>query len=239
MTTPSYIPYISVDCVMIGFDGESLKVLLVERRDKHDPENLNVRKLPGRLVEENERLDSAAESVLFELTGISNAYLHQFKTFDEPERAKDKNDILWLEQVVKLKIGRLITVAYMSLGRITEALNNMSDKYQAKWFDVNDVPKLAFDHNNIIKETLIEIQRRVKENPSVVFELLPTKFTAAELRKLYETIFDKKFDLRNFHKKLVSMPFVIALDEKQSNVAHRAARYYKFDKKSFNRIHGS
>jgi hypothetical protein len=95
---------------------------------------------------------------------------------------------------------------------------------------------MPFDHNRIAKESLTEICRWIEYNPAIVFELLPKKFTISQLHKLYEAIYDKKIDIRNFHKKVVAMSYVISLDEKQKAVSHRAARYYKFDKKSYNKL---
>ena len=91
---------------------------------------------------------------------------------------------------------------------------------------------------NIIEEAIREIRRTSKLYPAILFELLPAKFTALELRRLYEVIYDKEMDVRNFHKKITAMPYVIALEEKQTNVAHRAARYYRFDKKTYNKLYG-
>ena len=89
---------------------------------------------------------------------------------------------------------------------------------------------MAFDHVQIIKEALLYIRNRAELNPSFLFSLLPKKFTAAQMRRLFELVYDKVFDVRNFHKRIAQMPYVVALDEKERGVAHRAARYYKFDK---------
>ena len=95
---------------------------------------------------------------------------------------------------------------------------------------------MPFDHNQIVKESLVEICRWVEYNPVIVFELLPQKFTISQLHKLYEAIYNKKIDIRNFHKKVAAMSYVIPLEEKQKDVSHRAARYYKFDKKAYNKL---
>ena len=101
---------------------------------------------------------------------------------------------------------------------------------------MNEVKTLAFDHNLIIKEALVSIRQVVEFNASIVFDLLPRKFTAAQLRILFELIYDKELDVRNFHKKIALMEYVVPLEERQKGVAHRAARYYKFDKKIYNKI---
>ena len=94
---------------------------------------------------------------------------------------------------------------------------------------------MPFDHNLIVEESLSEIRKWVESEPVVIFELLPSKFTISQVRKLYEAIYNKKIDVRNFHKKIAAMPYVVALNEKQQNVSHRAARYYKFDKTIYNK----
>ena len=115
-------------------------------------------------------------------------------------------------------------------------LDKNLDDHQACWIALKDVMTLAFDHNLIIKEAMTYIRQFAEFNPSMLFELLPRKFTAAQLRTLFELVYDKTVDVRNFHKKIAMMEYVVPLEEKQQGVAHRAARYYKFDKKIYNKI---
>lgn len=229
---------VSVDCVLFSFDGEELKILLVEKDITNCQPGGNRMKLPGRLIFEDENLDEAAQNILSEFTGITDLYLNQFRAFGSPERTSNKEDMIWLENVVKFKVNRIVTVAYMSLIRISSKLKNLSTEYKAGWWAVKNIPTLAFDHNQIIEEALKEIQNSVKLDPSSLFELLPQKFTAQELRKLYEVIYRKKLDVRNFQKKINSMPYVLQTKEMQTNVAHRAARYYRFDRKVYNKLYG-
>ena len=101
---------------------------------------------------------------------------------------------------------------------------------------IQNVKTLAFDHNLIIKEALTYIRQYIEFNPSSLFDLLPRKFTASQLRTLYGLVYGKQIDVRNFHKKIAMMEYVVPLEEKQQGVAHRAARYYRFDKKIYNKI---
>lgn len=133
-------------------------------------------------------------------------------------------------------IDRLITVAYLVLCKIDRKLNNISKYKQTAWCPVNKIPQLPFDHNEIVKVSLEEIRRWIEHDSAIVFELLPTKFTISQLHRLYEAIYNKKIDIRNFHKKVLAMPHVVALEEKQKNVSHRAARLYKFDRKTYNKF---
>jgi len=224
--------YVSVDCVVFGFDNENrLKILLVlKHRDKAQMEKQ--RRLPGSLIFSDEDVDDAAQRVLHEITGIKKMILKQFKCFADPKRASNENDIIWMGQEYKHNIDRIITVAYLSLCRIDQKIN--STKYDTvDWFPIDKIPVLPFDHNLIIKESLIEIRKWVESDFSIIFELLPKKFTIRQLHQLYNDLSGRQIDIKNFHKKISSFNYIIALDEMEANVSHRAARYYKFDPKIF------
>ena len=225
--------YVSVDCVVFGFDKNQLYVLLV-RRNSPDPERKEL-KLPGSLIYQPEDANAAANRVLNELTGIHNMSLKQFKTFTSPARVADEEDIQWLEYAYHNPIDRLITITYLSLCKITRKLNVASKYKAAEWIPIGQLPLMPFDHNVIVEESLNEIRNWVENDPMILFELLPIKFTATELRLLYEAIHNRKLDARNFHKKLNQMPFVLPLNEYEENVKHRAARYYKFDRVAYNK----
>ena len=228
--------HISVDCVVIGFDGEQLKVLLVKRAGEDNGEVYHDMKLPGSLIYMDEDLDEAAQRVLYELTGLRNVNLMQFKAFGSKNRTSNPKDVRWLERAMQSRVERIVTIAYLSMVKIDRTLDKNLDEHQACWIALKDVKTLAFDHNLIIKEAMTYIRQFVEFNPSMLFELLPRKFTAAQLRILFELVYDKAVDVRNFHKKIAMMEYVVPLEEKQQGVAHRAARYYKFDKKIYNKV---
>ena len=243
--------HISVDCVVIGFDGEQLKVLLVKRIGEEDGEVYHDMKLPGSLIYMDEDLDEAAQRVLCELTErgytlqngtqvpdrteLKNVNLMQFKAFGSKNRTSNPKDVHWLERAMQSRVERIVTIAYLSMVKIDRALDKSLDEHQACWVALKDIKVLAFDHNLIIKEALTYIRQFVEFNPSMLFDLLPRKFTASQLRILFELVYDKPVDVRNFHKKIAMMEYVVPLEEKQQGVAHRAARYYKFDKKIYNK----
>ncbi|WP_300763600.1 NUDIX domain-containing protein [uncultured Bacteroides sp.] len=229
--------HISVDCVVIGFDGEKLKVLLVRRiGEDSGGEVFHDMKLPGSLIYVDEDLDGAAMRVLNQLTGLKNVNLMQFKVFSSKDRTKNPKDVRWLERAEKAKVERIVTIAYLSLVKIDRALNNKNlNNFQAEWVPLDEVKDLAFDHNLIIDEAMKFIRQYVEFNPSCLFDLLPRKFTALQLRMLYEVLYGKRIDVRNFHKKITMMEYVIPMDEYQQGVSHRAARFYKFDKKIYNK----
>lgn len=234
--TPLANNHISVDCVVVGFDGTQLKVLLLRRMGEESGEVFHDMKLPGSLIYMDEDLDEAAKRVLNDLTGLKNVNLMQFKTFGSKDRTKNSKDIHWLERAEKAKVERIVTVAYLSLVKIDRALNKNLDDFQAEWVALQDIKDLAFDHNQIISEAMVFIRQYVEFNPSCLFDLLPRKFTALQLRVLFELVYGRQIDVRNFHKKISMMEYVVPLDEYQQGVSHRAARYYRFDKKIYNKL---
>jgi ADP-ribose pyrophosphatase YjhB (NUDIX family) len=237
MAETSLYPHVSVDCVVFGFDGEQLKILLLTRTGMSEEGLYSDMKLPGSVIYETENLDDAAYRVLHELTGIKNIYLQQFHSFGSPERTKNPRDIVWLESAIHMKIGRIVTVGYVALIKINQKLRAFGDGNEVHWCNLSETGRLAFDHNEIADQALAYIRNKMVEDPTGLYELLPRKFTEGELRNLNEVIFGEKVDVRNFHKKFISLRYILPLDERQQNVAHRAARYYRFDKVLFNKIH--
>lgn len=227
-----YNPYVSVDCVIFGFDGERLKVLLIERCIKEQYALYNDKKLPGSIIMNDEDLDDAASRVLTELTGLKNIYLSQFRSFGGVDRTNNPRDILWLENTMRLKIGRIVTVAYVALIKINRKIQVKYDNTQASWFDLNELMSmnLAFDHTEVINKGLEHIRHNLDIEPHLLFELLPRKFTISQLRSLYDTVHQTTSDVRNFQKKVAQMPYVVATNEVEEGVPHRAARLYKYKK---------
>lgn len=232
-------PHVSVDCVLIGYDGNQLCTLLVKQQGAVDDGNYSYMKLPGSLIFIDEDLDEAARRVLMELTGLKSVPLLQFKAFGDKDRVKNPRDQKWLRRFHSLNqtAERIVSIGYLSLLRIDRKYEQLTDLYEAKWCPIKEVGNLAFDHNQMLTEALKYIRQYVELNPSALFDLLPRKFTAAQLRTLFDLVYDKVFDIRNFHKRISQMPYVVPLDEKEVGVAHRAARYYKFDKTIYNKTH--
>lgn len=228
--------HVSVDCVLMGFDGEQLCVLLVERAGA--PEGSTEFKLPGSLIYEHEDLDAAANRVLAETTGLKRVRLRQFRSFGSPTRTSNPADMQWLENAMQLRIRRIVTTAYLSLCKINKK-TTPSRKYKStRWFPIDQVPKhLPFDHNLIIGEALKEVRRWIESDLSLVFEILPAKFTAYQLRRIYELVYNKEIDVRNFHKKISTLSYIYPIDEWEEGVPHRAARYYRFDRVAFKKQH--
>lgn len=231
--SPNYYPHVSVDCSVFGFDGERLKILLIERNVNEDEDSFSDKKLPGSIIYEDEDLDSAATRILYELTGLKNIFLDQFRSFGDPRRTSNPRDKNWLEKTTNLKIGRIVTVGYLALIKISRKIIFESENTTARWYDVQSLStmKLAFDHNLIAGEALAYIRRQVMLEPHILFELLPRKFTMTQLRNLYDIVLETKSDVRNFQKKMLQIDGLEQLDEVQKNVPYRAPKLYRFDKK--------
>lgn len=230
-----YIPYLSVDSVLFGFDQKQLKVLLI-KREKAEGENPDLHsglsKLPGRLIYENEFLEEAAAQLIRELTMDDNIHMQQFQVFDNPTRIQSPNDLFWLETMTGLKIRRVVTVAFYALVEITEELTEMLEQHNARWVDIAEAKELAFDHDEIVREAYAYLKKELTTAP-LEFNLLPEYFTLNSLQTLYEVILGQRFDNRNFRKKILKMPYLIETDERECNVTHRPAKLYRFDAQKY------
>lgn len=219
---PQFNFAVSIDCVLFGFDGGELKILLIERNEEPFKDWWA---LPGNLVDEDESVEQSASRILHELTGLSDVYMEQYYTFGEVDRHPQ---------------GRVITVAYYAMLRLggDKALKPLTTyAKKAQWINVSELPKLAFDHQHIFDKGLEKIKRRIKHLP-IAFELLPEKFTLTQVQNVYELILGKKLDKRNFRKKILSFGVLKELDEKQKGVSFRAATLYKFDKRKYAKLFG-
>lgn len=227
-------PHISVDCVIFGFDGEKLKVLLINRSKNDTGDKKTVRKkLPGDLIIKKEILEESANRILQELTGLNNIYLKQFGVFDKPERLNTKDDLLWLHKSSGLEIERVVTIAYYSVIDIRlSQKTRLSMAFNAQWIPVDEVPELIFDHNEILRTGLDTLRREFLTEP-LCFELLPDKFTLNQLQRVYETILGFDLDNRNFRKRINKLKYIVPLNEKQTGVSHKPANLYGFDREKY------
>jgi 8-oxo-dGTP diphosphatase len=213
------IDALSIDCLIFGFKDEELDVLLI----KH-AEGISKGKwaLPGGWIQYNESVDEAANRLLKSLTGVSNIYLEQLRSFGAVERYPGK---------------RVITLAYYALVNADHYVNlnpgfTASD---AQWFNIHDIPKLPYDHNEILNFGFDHLKHKVRHEP-IGFNLLPKKFTLHHIQKLYEAILETDLDKPNFRRKLLNMNLLLPCNEKQKDVSHRAASLYRFDKKIYNQL---
>jgi len=224
-----YNPYVSVDCVVFGFDGRDLNVLLIKRNIKENTGDYNDNKLPGSIIYMDENLDEAASRVLTELTGLKNIPLSQFHSFGDPQRSGNPRDVFWLEKTTHTKIERIVTVGYVALIKINRKISLDSADHSANWYNISEIGSinLAFDHTLIIRKGLDYIKHWLNVEQRLMFKLLPHKFTLTQFRLLYDAVNQTYSDVRNFLKKVKKWNNIVELDEFEKNVPHRAARLYK------------
>lgn len=209
---------LTVDCVVFGLDATELKVMLIQRAL---PPFEGEWALPGGFVRLDETLEEAARRELEEETGLSKVFLEQLYTFSAVDR--DPRE-------------RVVSVAHYALVNLSEhKVAAATDARDAAWFGVHDVPTLAFDHAAILQMALERLRGKLRYQP-IGFELLPGKFALSQLQHLYELVLERELDKRNFRKRVLAMDLLIETDEVQQDVAHRAARLYRFDEKKYRRL---
>ncbi len=209
---------LAVDCVVFGLDETDLKVLLIQR--KLAPFQ-HAWALPGGFVRLDEELDVAARRELQEEAGVSDVYLEQLYTVGTLGR--DPRE-------------RVVTVAYYALAKLSDhRIRAATDAMGVGWFSLDDLPKLAFDHQEIVEHAVLRLRGKVRYAP-IGFELLPPRFSLTQLQKLYEKVLGTGLDKRNFRKKMVAMDLLVETDEVEQGVRHRAARLYRFDRRKYDRL---
>ena len=209
---------LTVDCVVFGIDEGELNVLLIERA-------LNPFKgqwaLPGGFVRVDEPLEDAARRELAEEAGLKNVFLEQLYTFGAVNR--DPRE-------------RVVSVAYYALVKLLDhKAAAATDAASAKWFAVSKVPKLAFDHAEILAAALARLKGKVRYEP-IGFELLPPKFTLSELQHLYEAVLETALDKRNFRKKVLSFDLLVPLKETRMAGRHRPAQLFSFNADKYEKL---
>lgn len=209
--------YVATDCIIFGFDNDILKLLVFERRVEPFKGTLS---LIGSFVKPNEAANEAARRVLNEITGLENIFMEELKTYSNIDRDPG---------------ARCISIAHYALIRIDDYDKELVAKHDAIWYEVDKLPKLVLDHDLMIEDALNRLRRKAKFYP-IGFELLPKKFTIPQFQNLYEAIFQKTLDTRNFRKKLMSLKLLIPLNEKDKSSSKKGAFLYKFDYKKYKRL---
>ena len=209
-------PAVTTDCVIFGFNGERLQVLLIER----GIEPFKGRwAFPGGFLKMDETAEEGAKRELKEETGLESAYIEQLHTFSNPNR--DPRE-------------RVITIAYYALVKIQEVKGG-DDAASAKWFPLDEIPPLAFDHDYILRMATQRLREQIHFQP-IGFELLPEKFTIRELQSLYEAILGINFDRRNFAKKMLHLEILTDLEETIWPTPKREAKLYKFNSEKYEEL---
>ncbi len=206
-------PAMTADCVIFGFDGFSIKVLLIQRGIEPFKGKWA---FPGGFMNMNETAEECAKRELEEETGLKNAAVEQFYTFSDVNR--DPRE-------------RVITVAHYALVRLSEVKGG-DDAASARWFAMDEVPSLAFDHDRILRMAVNRLKERICFEP-IGFELLPEVFTMPELQNLYEAILEVKFDRRNFYNKMLKLGILTEAEPRPENASRRTPTKYRFNSEKY------
>ena len=209
---------VAVDAVVFGYEKDSLSILLIKRGVEPFK---NSWALPGGLVLDNESLEDAVVRELQEETGVEINYLEQLYTYGKPGRDPR---------------NRVVSVSYVGLVSPSQfKLEAATDAYEAKWFDVKDLPDLAFDHQDILEKGLSRVRTKIKYQP-IGFELLNSHFPFSDLEHLYQTILDKKIDRRNFRKKILSFGILKETDKIHQEGSGRPAKLFTFNSTKYKEL---
>ena len=201
---------LAVDCIIFGFNDNRLELLLIHRG--FEPE-MGTWSLIGGFIGNDEDLDEAANRVLYGLSGLKNIYMEQVKTFGKSGRDPS---------------ARVVSTTYSAMILKSQYNQALVNKYNAKWFPIDALPELVFDHREMVDSAINRLRRRVRNYP-IAFNLLPSKFTLPQLQALYEGILDEPIDKRNFRRKVMQMNYLVKLNEKDMSESRKGAFFYQFD----------
>ena len=205
----------SVTISLFIFEEGKQKVLII-----NNPEEpfKNAQKLPGKLVKPDESFEKACKDILQETVQNQNLYLEQLNAFGK---------------LYRHPLGRVIDIAFCGLLNKQTDINNIPDNLKHQWIDINNIPQLAYDHNEIVDMAQKRLKRRIKYRP-IGINLLPKKFTMDELQSLYSSFLGKEFDKRNFRRKIFDLEIVKEVNKVQLNKRGRKSILYEFDTKKYN-----
>jgi ADP-ribose pyrophosphatase YjhB (NUDIX family) len=205
---------VATDCIIFGFDGEELKLLIIKRN--FEPEE-GKWSLMGGFLNEKEDLEVGAKRILYDLTGLSNIYVEQLGAFGKVDRDP---------------VERTLSVAFFALINIHDHDQEAVKMHHANWISMKNKPALIFDHDEMVTRALEHLQYNAAMHP-IGFELLPEEFTIPQLQKLYEAIYDMQLDRRNFSRKILSTGLLIDTGWKNEHSATKKAVLYRLDKEKY------
>ncbi len=209
--------YVATDCLIFGFEDGNLKLLIFKRKVQPF---LGDWSLIGSFVKIEEDVAQAAQRVLKEITGLENIFMEELRTYGAADRDPGY---------------RCISIGHYALIRINDYDKELVEKHGAYWYNIDELPPLVLDHNQMVKDGLERLKRKARNKP-IGFELLPEKFTIPQLQMLYEAIYGKELDSRNFRKKVFSLKVLIKLQEKDKSSSRRGAFLYKFDHENYKNL---
>lgn len=204
----------AVDCIVFGFDGDNLNILLIQRGFQPEKGQWS---LMGGFVQENESLEQASYRILKQLTGLDGVYLEQLYTFSDPQRDP---------------VERTISTAFFALIDIHKYERQISAEFHPEWVNLNRMPKLIFDQDEMVEQAKKRIRYKAASHP-ILFELLPDKFTIPQLQILYECVYNTTIDKRNFSKRVLATGLLVKLNEKNKAGSRRGAYYYQLNRQNY------
>ncbi|MBS1653457.1 MAG: NUDIX hydrolase [Bacteroidetes bacterium] len=205
---------LAIDCIIFGFDGENLKLLLIKRGMEPEKGNWS---LMGGFVQKDETCEQAASRVLKTLTGLTGVYMEQLHTFSEVNRDP---------------MERTVSVAYFALIDIHKYEKQLTDEFHPEWVELKKIPDLIFDHKEMVELAKRKLRYKAALHP-ILFELLPEKFTLPHLQSLYQAVYDASFDKRNFTRKVLSTKLLLKQSDKDKETSKKGAFYFKLDKRKY------
>ena len=206
--------WVAVDCIIFGFDNDKLKLLIGRRQ--MDP-GRGEWSLYGGFVGPDESVDEAADRVLYELTGLKHIYMKQVATFGAIDRDPGE---------------RVISVAYCALINVKDYDTKLLEEHGVEWVELDKMPHLYSDHNDMVKKALTLLRRRIKTEP-ISFNLLPDLFTLTQLQHVYEAILGGELDKRNFRKRIKQIDFIEKIELIDKLTSKRGAALYRFNKRMY------
>ena len=207
--------WLSVDCIIFGFDEGKLKVLIGKRQ--MDP-GRGEWSLYGGFVSSDESVDDAATRTLYELTGLRNLFMRQVGAFGNVDRDPGE---------------RVVSIAYYALINVKDYDEELRLSHGVKWVDINEIPQLYSDHNEMVRKARKMMQQKLAQEP-VGFRLLPNLFTLTQLQHLYEAVNGAELDKRNFRKRIKEMDFIEKTELVDKTSSKRGAYLYRFNKRAYN-----
>lgn len=208
---------IAADCIIFGFKDKELHILLTRRPVEPEKGEWS---LMGGFMEEQESLEKAAEKVLFRYTQQKGIYMEQVGAYGDVNRDAG---------------GRVVSVAFYALVRLEEFDTSLARKFDARWVNVRNLPKLVFDHNRMVADALTLLRYKVSMQP-IIFSFFESRFTLPALQDLYEAIYQTAIDKRNFRKKLAAMDILDKMDDKDKSSSKRGAHYYTFNREKYQKM---
>jgi 8-oxo-dGTP diphosphatase len=205
---------VAVDAVVFSIFKDKLSILLIRRKY---PPFKDVLALPGGFVKNEESLEKAAKRELEEETNVKNIFLKQLGAYGEPKRDPR---------------GRIVSVAFLALISADQSLKASTDAVAAQWYSIDDLPKLGFDHESIVKDALKQLRYEI-QTTNLAFQILPKKFTLTKMQNLYAHILGMVIDKRNFRKRIKELDMLKETKETFMEGAHRPALLYEFKDKEY------